>query len=555
MILTLSISAIVGLQCIATIPVDAIESKQSTPLAPLGGVLMVQLVSESLGDGWPSTIDVKFKNGTSATGHIGWIERNTNTSAWTSSQATIRPITSNDNTSHIHPLDAITGPVLLVELPLNMDGPIRFGGATIDPTWVALPTSLPNLNIFPTATEHLQQVDCDELPQWNALEYWRWTVVASRQGLQPPPPPSHSTVARLSALHGAYMWRIGFDALARSSRGVAAACRDLLTNVSLDDGHPFACWIVQPDVLSKLLSILTDQSATSRQMTTRALRWAEEQQPYLQWLEGVYGKRVSIAMTNPTLEPSLAIIVWKENDAFPLALELPAATTTRAIVDRVTPLDLSVFGSETFESSLQWLHLQMGLQQYVLPIVPCEVAVLPPNTLLPQLHPLWNLSSIRSGIPPQMNNATSTTVEVRKLLGKWELFIQCNGNSENSTLPNDAKEPSHLIGTEAITIIHSATHAIVSIAPSGAIVGEHVPSDFKVTQSSNSEGWKSRVEIPNEWIINERLSFSIVRTHGDSLQVETAPLPCVPWNVQPQPIVLDLSAWDEVQSIPTTSKN
>ena len=53
---------------------------------------------------------------------------------------------------------------------------------------------------------------------------------------------------------------------------------------------------------------------------------------------------------------------------------------------------------------------------------------------------------------------TATTVEVRKLLGKWELFIQCNGNSENSTFyQTTPSEPSHLIGTEAITIIHRAT--------------------------------------------------------------------------------------------------
>ncbi|MBC8202085.1 MAG: hypothetical protein H8E86_08560 [Planctomycetes bacterium] len=555
MILALSTSAIIGMQCIATIPIDTIESKQKTPLAPRNGVLMVQLVSENLGDGWPSTIDVTFENGTSATGYLGWIGRNKKTSTWTSSPATIRPITSIDNTSHIHPLDAITGPVLLVELPSNMNGAIRFGGAIVDPTWVALPNALPNLNIFPASTELLQQVESDALPQWNALEYWRWTLIASRQGLQPPPPPSHSNVARLSALHGAQMWRIGFDALARSSRGVAAACRDLLTNIALDDGHPFACWIVQPDVLSKLLSTLTDQNATSRQITARALRWAEEQQPFLQWLEGVYGKRVSIAMTNPTLEPSLATIVWRENDDFPIALELLATATTRAKIDRVAPLDLSAFGPETFESSLQWLHVQMGTQRYALPIVPSEVVVLPPSILLPKLHPLWNLNSMRSGIPAQINNANATTVEVRKLLGNWELFIQCSGNSENNTFPNDAKELSHLIGIEAITIIHGETNAFVSIASSGAILGGHVPSDFKVTQSSDSKGWKSRIELPSEWIVNEHFSFSIVRTHGDSLQVETAPLPCVPWNVHQKPIVLDFSAWDQVQSIPTTSRN
>ena len=61
MILSLTISVIVGLQSSKTIPVEAINSIQTEPIAPLGGVLMVQLVSETLGDNWPSTIDVTFE--------------------------------------------------------------------------------------------------------------------------------------------------------------------------------------------------------------------------------------------------------------------------------------------------------------------------------------------------------------------------------------------------------------------------------------------------------------------------------------------------------------
>ena len=137
MILSLTISVIVGLQSSKTIPVEAINSIQTEPIAPLGGVLMVQLVSETLGNNWPSTIDVTFENRDKQTGHIGWIEKNTNNTSWTSNPYTIRPIAPSDNTQHIHPLDAMTGPVLLVELPRKSEGSIYFGGTSIDPLWVA----------------------------------------------------------------------------------------------------------------------------------------------------------------------------------------------------------------------------------------------------------------------------------------------------------------------------------------------------------------------------------------------------------------------------------
>ena len=555
MSLSFFIAAFVGLQYAAAIPMDAIASKQSTPIAPRGGVLMVQLVSEKLGDNWPSVIDVTFDTGMSATGHVGWIEKNMNSISWTSNSSTIRPIRPTDNTRHIHPLDAMTGPVLLVELPASGNGPIQFGEATIDPTWVALPSSLPNLNIFPTKVDESLVLSGDDKPEWNALEYWRWTLVASRFGVQPPAPPDTSVVERLSALYGAQLWRIGFDTLSRSSRGVAAACRDLLTNIACDNSQKFACWIVQPELLTRLLSIMTDQYASSRQITSRALRWVEQQQPFILWLEGVYGDQVTVAMTNPTLEPSLATIMWKENDEFPIVIELPAANTVRSKVRRVAPVDLSIFGPKTLGSTLQWLNFQIGSQKYVLPIVSSKVTVLPPNTMLPQLQPVWNLRSMQQGFPLLVQKNKSTSVQVRKLLGTWELFIQCNGNSSNTTIPSDTEKPEDVIGVEAITIIHSETDAIMSIPPSGVFVGINIPSDTKVISSSGKRSWNIRIELPSEWISNDQLSFSVVRTHGDSLQVETAPLPCVPWDINPLPIVLDLSEWDIVKSIPATRRN
>ena len=556
MILSLTISVIVGLQSSKTIPVEAINSIQTEPIAPLGGVLMVQLVSETLGNNWPSTIDVTFENRDKQTGHIGWIEKNTNNTSWTSNPYTIRPIAPSDNTQHIHPLDAMTGPVLLVELPRKSEGSIYFGGTSIDPLWVALPKSLPNLNAFSNnPNEILLLGGQDDQPEWNSLEYWRLALVASRIGVRPPEPPSSSTVTRLSALHGEHLWRIGLHKLASFDKKVAVACRNVLTNIAFDGAHAFACWSVQSNMLHQLLSALTDVGASPRQIAYRAERWVQKQQPFIQWLEGVYGEQVTVAMANPTQQQSLATIAWRENDGSPVSIVLPKEETIRAKIGRAQAIDLSLFGQETDPYQLQWLDVKIGMQNFALPIIPRKVVIHPPSTLLSLLHPRWNLRSIQRGVPLQIQPTNSTTVEVRKLLGVWELFIQCRGDIEISINPNEVLHPEQAIGIEAITILHPETDALVFVPLHSTVSGRNVPSDLHTFQSLSKDGWNVRIELPNEWIKSNELSFSIIRTHGDSLQVETAPLPCVPWNLNPLPIILDLSEWDAVQSIPTTSRN
>ena len=119
-------------------PVDGIEARQSSPVAPRGGVMMVQLFCQDQGDNWPSTLEITFEDGRVKTGMVGWIERNTNDADWTSNLSRIRSVQPEDSTLSIDPKDAISGPVLLVELPLRGDGLVHFGGDTIDPRWTDL---------------------------------------------------------------------------------------------------------------------------------------------------------------------------------------------------------------------------------------------------------------------------------------------------------------------------------------------------------------------------------------------------------------------------------
>ena len=212
------------------------------------------------------------------------------------------------------------------------------------------------MNIVPI-NENIKLIpeEGDDTPEWNPQEYWRWTLVASRKGVMPPDPPSNSEVARLAALQSEHLWRIGFDRLARSSRGVAADCRDLLTNTTVDGAHSYACWVVSPDSLRSLISDLLDQSTTSRQLAMRALRWAENQLPHIHWLEKVFGSHITLAISNPTLESTLSTLRWKTENNIPIAIEVPANQTVRCKLERGLELDLSIFGPE-----ISTQHTQTG---------------------------------------------------------------------------------------------------------------------------------------------------------------------------------------------------
>ena len=379
-------------------------------------------------------------------------------------------------------------------------------------------------------------------------------------GVLPPAPPNDALVTFLFAQSKEQLWRVGFDRLARCSRSVAATCRDLLTNTTSDGETPYACWVVRRDSLDHLLSILLDQNSNSRQLANRALVWAQAQQPYLQWLEQAFGTHIVLAIANPTVENEVIELRWqgeggalqgeKQQGAIALAAQVPAGNTLHYELERPPMLDLSMFGPEpTFQ--LQQLHVSIGDKEFSFPIVPSSAIASPPNVQLATLYPLWNLHSIQRSTPDPIHSSLATSVQVRKLLGAWEIFVDCNGLAQGEFFPSELTDLSQLRGVEALTILHPSTDAMLCVSPEGDTIQRNIPSDAQVHSSSNTNSWSVRVVLPSNWVRNEELSFSIVRSHGDSMQIETGPLPCVPWHIQPTPIVIDISKWDEVEHFPT----
>jgi hypothetical protein len=282
----------------------------------------------------------------------------------------------------------------------------------------------------------------------------------------------------------------------------------------------------------------------------RALRWIDDQHPHIHWLDQVYGTQVILSIANPTLKPAVAMMRWEIVNDIPIAIEVPPLQTVRSEVNRIPPIDTSLFGPSTTESQVQWISVTLGGHSTTIPIVPAETIARPPSVLLQTLHPLWTLQSIRSGQPNRVHPTLKTTVELRKLLGAWELYIQCKGDSPPKPLPSEISLPTDVRGIESITIMHPETNAMVCITPNGEVGGVSVPDTVEVYTSINETGWITRMVLPTTWVKDDHVSFSVIRTHGDSMQVETGPLPCVPWSIVPKPIHIDLSAWDTVDKFP-----
>ncbi|MDP7008231.1 MAG: hypothetical protein QGI78_01525 [Phycisphaerales bacterium] len=524
------------------IPIDSIVSKNTSPAAAKGGVLMVPLLSNEQGDQWPTTIPVTFEDGRIAEGLLGWVEVNSDTSSWVDDQVFVRPITSSDSTASIHPKDTMSGPVLFVQVPPDVTGSVFFGSEYIFPKWLDLPPTFPDID-FTNADSDKQLVyeRAAYLPPTNAIHYWRWCLLASRVQKLPPEPPNNTSVEYLAALYGEQLWRIGFTNLASASRSVAATCRDLLTDTASDGSHRFACWVDSPQSLEELLSILVDETLTSKQRATQALRWCDVQSRSLVWFASIFGDTVTLKFANSSPTPTLCRFQWEGENEIPLAVEVPPYETDLVTIERPQTVDLSIFGPVVTPST-QKLRLRTNVGSTVFPIEEKTLDAKPPYLRLPPLSPTWTLATLRRGYVTPVDDSMKTLVEVRFIKGSWELFLKCYGNESNPET-NTGEIP---VGTEAVTLFLNGLPPVV-IQPTGV---SH--NNLSIFTNSESDRWSARVVLPDSFIRNGQVSFAIVRTHGNSDQIETAPLPCVPWNIIPAPVVINTTLWNTIDSVPIT---
>ena len=552
-------TAIIAAAIIGSLDPASIHARNSSPIAPRGGVLMVPLLSEQRSADWPSTLAVTLSDGRRIIGHIGWIEAGSPSTAWTGGSAVIRPVEAGDDTALLDPQDSASGPVLLAQLPLNGHGPLSLGGDTLEAQWVDLPSHLPNLGMMhPLAGDLTEAAE----PPATPLHWWRAVLLANRHGLNVPPPPNNSDVELLAAVHMDQLWRVALHRLANMSRGVAAQCRDILTATASDNEYLFGCWAVDGVHVEKLLATLLDTALPQESVVRYALQWCEASPSGLAWAEQAFGRDVAVAIANPSPRHVLVSWQWEENNDVPLATDIPAGGTARNTVERPQLIDPSLFGPVTTTSVLQRLTLNIGGQRLSLPFTPAVIEAKPPSVALPLLHPTWTLLDLRRGRPALP--AIPTSVEIRKVMGRWEVFAACTYPGTETPLPGLLADLGMLAGTEAFTIVCTRdgspcaelddTVAVLSITPQGHRLYRGVDDgSLEVHQRATASQWRVRVVLPPTWMPDSTLRIAFLRSHGDSSDIETGPLPCVPWNVVPAPAIITLDAWNRIERVPITT--
>lgn len=561
------LAVLLGAPAYAELDASDMQIIGGTPLAARGGVLMARLAPRETTTGWPATVEIALDDGTeqtALTAHLGWIEplaaRGNLPWTWSASTRTIRTPTPTDDTSTLDPSDPSSGPYLLVELPEDGTGELVFGPQRIELRWTALPEGLPRLQLgSPPAPERaLEMVNAPNRPLAdNAFTWWRWSLLADRMNLLPPDPPDGTPATLLLSKHIEQLWRIGFHRLAKRSRGVAAQCRDLLTDTCRDDDHEFAAWINEATPINELLGILLDPS-NEDVLAELALAWADRQMPIVAWIEQAYGSDIVLAIGNPYPTRQLAQVLWRNQGSVPIGATLEPGIVTRLTLPR-PPADLiNTFYPELDAGDL--LHLNLVIREHVMTLAFGPEAILaePPGPLLGPLRPPMTMSAARTQNVPTEEAERTTWCQVRKMAGRWELFIECQrtGTSRGRRMSSFLRSLDQLRGTEAVTVLigpprHERAPArygicIPELGDARIFLG---PADDapKIHIRSYEDRWLARFVLPSHWIpaSGEPLLLSLIRTHEDNLDFETAPNVSVPWSMRIDPVHLDISAWND----------
>ena len=184
----------------------------------------------------------------------------------------------------------------------------------------------------------------------------------------------------------------------------------------------FATWVTDDAVTGRLLTMLLDPYRTGADLRDDALAWADEQDPVLSWLEAADGQ-VHLAMVNRSTRPVVALFAWLGRDDIPIADDLAPGALTPVVIDR------SVEGDDGAETTgragvgVDALRITVRDRTYLLPVGPIEQPAMPPAAFRLALRSPLTLADLSGPIP--VSPWWQTTVELRMIERRWEVFFEC----------------------------------------------------------------------------------------------------------------------------------
>jgi hypothetical protein len=540
-------------------PVQGVRCRVTEPIAVRGGVLMVPLEARRGGDGWPQGMELSPIGGDPIAGVVAWIHPATPPEGrrWTDDPRSlaVRRIEPTDDTS----VSGAGSPYLLARLPREGGGPLRVEGQTLYPRWRDRAGSARRPGWSASGTLELASAPDRPDPD-SPFEYWRWVLLAERLGLSPPSSHAHGALAHLVAEHYAEVWRLGLARLHAIDPGVSARCRDLLTAVCLDGQQPFAAWVIDPVSVSGLLAILLNFERPDGEVVEAAREWVDLQDVIVMRVAPPVPGVVALAIANPLGEPISVRFTWLGSKRLATAVTMEPGRLTRVTIEAPPahrPPGRTDLGRR--EADVQVLVMDAAARQRRLTFRVGDLPAGPPGFVFTPLRPPLTLAEAQAGWQRVLPADRTTTAQFRKLNRRWELFVECRrpGWPERSRDPATVAGVEDARGIEAVTILlgRESTGVGLTVPETGwhDIFRGDRDGTLEVHRRSYHDRWFCRIVLPDRWLQEDGegpARIGLVRTHGDSESVETAPYPVLPWRLEPGRADISLDTWDDLPEVP-----
>ncbi|MDP7029548.1 MAG: hypothetical protein QF733_04925 [Phycisphaerales bacterium] len=474
-------------------------------LAQHGGALVIPLRDAS------GQSDVRLTDGPRLRSQVVWLE---------AAPTPQRHWTLPPRSLQIHTTPTPNGsPYLLVKMPLVGEGNLLVDGSEVALHWATFPASMPHLRLDSSAEPEQMDGPWAAPPIADPSQAWRCELIASFRGGAQPTFDGLTELERVIAIASLGPWRLAMHRVASADLGVARRVAELLTGVARLDGRPVAAWLTSNAPLQEFLALAVTEDP-GEPLSVRAARWCDRQTDLLTWIEEDQGDDVVLGFANPRPVAALAEVTWAVPGELPWPAHIPAASVQRR---RYEPLPLR--GADQ-------LAVQVGAAHLTLPVDRSAREVTPPGLTIGPLYPTRTLSDVAAATPPPPPpTAMQTFAQVRRLMGHWELMLECRWPARPASTQGEAVTITWTCGEHR--------HALVA-TPDGLAEASAATAHTSV----HEHAWLCRIVLPDAWICGTP-TLSLARTHAGHEGVETWPTPATPWSSQPDPAMLDLSRWDE----------
>jgi len=422
-------------------------------------------------------------------------------------------------------------PYIAIELPDDGAGNLRIADATIPLEWEPLPTGMPPLR--QASQRHPPASGSwSHLPLGDPTQAWRCELAAALGLADIDPDRFGNSADALVANATLGPWRRALHRIHAADAGVARQVSELLTGIVNSPFGPIAGWLTRGDALAELLVMTNEAERPDDPLAERFLRWCERQTPLHVWIDRAHNNPVDVSLANASAQALLAEIAWARGGEIPLATQV----ASRALMQVGQPAE------EGLERTP--LLVEVGVNHLLLPVNREPDIVEPPGLLVGPFHPPRTLEDVALGQPPTPRREDlQTHAHLRRLMGRWELMLECRTPGASSTLlDGEAVTIQMVCGTGTYEVIVSPNGLESTKGPTAATPIAHI----RVTD----DAWLCRLRLPEDWVHCDQPRFAFARHHHLTSNIDAWPTPCVPWNMTLDPSSFDWSNWDQLPPEP-----